>query len=196
MYEIGIEPVKVTKLISGAINYLLRNKQDPEKYKYYFNSIIYEAEPIEARRLAWCYNDLGICLALWQAGDILNNETWKQEAIEILTHSTKLREVDDTRIIDAGLCHGASGVAHLYNRMYNYSNIELFKNASAFWFERTLKMASFEDGLLGYKSFHSADLGGWQNDYSLLEGVSGIGISMISSIADIEPKWDRVLLLS
>ena len=48
-------------------------------------------------------------------------------------------------------------------------------------------MAKFEDGLAGYKKYRMEEYGGWTNDYGFLEGVSGIGLALISAVSDIEP---------
>ncbi|MFM7431585.1 MAG: hypothetical protein ACKO1F_17035, partial [Flammeovirgaceae bacterium] len=37
---------------------------------------------------------------------------------------------------------------------------------------------------------------GWVEFDGLLEGSAGIGLALLSAISDIEPKWDRCLLLS
>ena len=36
----------------------------------------------------------------------------------------------------------------------------------------------------------------WSKNLGLLLGASGIGLSLISSISNIKPQWDRCLLLS
>ena len=80
--------------------------------------------------------------------------------------------------------------------MYNYTQRDEFKQAALYWFDQTLKMAKFEDGLAGYKTWRSIEYGGWQNDYGLLTGIAGIGLALISAVSDIEPAWDECLLLS
>ena len=59
-------------------------------------------------------------------------------------------------------------------------------------------MATFEDGLAGYKTYMSTDPqhGEWHSVPGLLEGVSGIGLSLIAAVAEFEPVWDEALLLS
>lgn len=37
-----------------------------------------------------------------------------------------------------------------------------------------------EDGLAGYRAWHTAEYGGWVNEYGLLEGVAGIGLLLLS----------------
>lgn len=196
LYSEGIAKGKVLGLLSGAVKYLLNQQLDISKFKSNFPSWVCKDEPSTHSRLAWCYGDLGIGIALWQAGNNTNNETWKEKAIEILLHSTKRRDLKENSVVDAGLCHGSAGIAHIYNRMYNYTNRNEFKDAAKYWFEQTLQMAKYEDGLVGYKVWRNPEMGGLQNEYGFLEGIAGIGLSLISAISDIDPKWDECLLLS
>ncbi|MCK5168939.1 MAG: hypothetical protein KAQ75_03590, partial [Bacteroidales bacterium] len=135
-------------------------------------------------------------IALWQAGKNTNNEEWKNKALEILLHTTKRKDLKENSVIDAGLCHGTAGIAHIYNRMYNNTGRDEFKKAAIYWFEQTLKMAKYDDGLAGYKAWRTPEYGGLQNEYGFLEGIAGIGLALISAVSDIEPKWDECLLLS
>lgn len=147
-------------------------------------------------RIAWCYGDLGIANAYWQAGKAFNNLEWKQEAIAIMLHSAKRRDLKENKVVDAGICHGTAGIAHIFNRFYKETHIKEFDEARLYWLNETLHMAKFDDGLLGYKSFHGEQ--GWLNDYGLLEGIAGIGLVLLGFLTDdVEDlNWDRCLLLS
>lgn len=189
---------KIPLLVEGAVNYLLRNKRDPKLNGYLFPGWINKNEFQNGRfgRLSWCYNDLGISMVLWQAGEIFNNDKWKQEAIDTLLFTTNITEWDEAGVMDAGLCHGTAGIAHIYNRAYSYTGIKKFKDSAIFWFEQSLKMAVYEDGLAGYKAFRTSKNGGMENNYGFLEGIAGIALAMISAVSEIEPAWDNSLLLS
>ena len=196
VYKAEIYKEKVSELLKGSINYLLKNQLDFKNHGSYFPSWVCEGEPISRSRLAWCYGDLGISVALYLAGKATNNKEWEQKAIEILLYSSNRRDIQKEYVVDAGLCHGASGIAHIFNRMYINTGIEKFKETSEYWFDITLKMATFEDGLAGYKAWHTEKYGGWVNEVGILEGIAGIGLALISAVSDIEPKWDECLLLS
>ena len=196
LHEKGIHSAKVSQLAIGAINYLLQNKRNENNTFFQYPAWVCESEPNKGGRLAWCYNDLGISTALWQTGLLFKNETWKQEAIDTLLNTTKFTDLKLAGVQDAGLCHGATGIAHIYNRMYDYTNIEAFKESAIYWFEQSLKLANFDDGLAGYKTYYPPEFGGCWNDYGFLTGISGIGLAFISAVSEIEPKWDNALLLS
>lgn len=197
LYEIGICKEKVFELATGAVIYLLNNRRKANE-RYLFPGWIHkdDMEMMQGGRLAWCYYDMGISIALWQAGQLFGNEQWKREATDILLHTINIRDIGESGVRDAGLCHGAAGIAHIYHRMYRYTNVEVFRDSAIFWFEQCVKMASFDDGLAGYKTFETVEYGGWQNDYGFLNGIAGIGLALISSVSNVEPDWDRALLLS
>ena len=148
-------------------------------------------------RLAWCYGDLGIASAFWQAGKVFNNTTWKQNAIDIMLHSAKRKNLKENLVTDAGICHGTAGIAHMFNRFYKETGRKEFDEARWYWLNETLKMATHADGLAGYKAWQGEN-DGWQNESGLLEGVAGIGLVLLGFVTDdIEDlSWDRFLLLS
>lgn len=196
IYEKGINKEKSLKLIRMAVNFLLEQKQDPKKNLSIFPNWVSKELQSKNSRLAWCYGDLGIGIALYQTAVIIEDEELKKEAIEILLYSIKRKNLEENRVIDASLCHGTAGIAHVFNRMFNYTGIEEFRNAALYWIDQTLEMARFPDGLAGYKIWKSEKYGGWVNETGLLEGIAGIGLMLISAVSEIEPKWDRCLLLS
>lgn len=183
-------------LLEKAISYLLDQKLPSNQYNsIYPNFAIESMDKLHSSRLAWCYGDLGISVALWHASQALGRKDWEQEAIETLLHASKRRGLVENGVVDAGLCHGTAGIAHIFNRMYGYTGLEELKEASNYWFAETLKMARFEDGLAGFKAWQGNERG-WVNEPGLLEGIAGIGLALISAVSDIEPAWDECLLLS
>lgn len=151
---------KTFHLLNGAIRYLLNNQLDASLYHSTFPNGVIESESPSNSRLAWCYGDLGIGMALYLAGKTTNNINWESKALEVLLRTTKRRTDDLTLVVDAGLCHGAVGIAHIYNRMYGYTKNIIFKEASDYWFSKTLDMAKFDDGLAGYKAWRKKEMGG------------------------------------
>ncbi|OFY94809.1 MAG: hypothetical protein A3K10_11630 [Bacteroidetes bacterium RIFCSPLOWO2_12_FULL_31_6] len=186
--ELGINRDIASELLTGSIKFMLKSKNTDKNLSIFPSSIGYQNS-----RLGWCYGDLGISIALWQAGVVLQNDKVKQEAIEICLHTTKRRTPEQTLVKDASFCHGTAGIAHIYNRMYCSTGKIEFKKAANYWIEETLKMATFEDGLVGYKTWNTNK---YENDYSLLNGITGIGLVLLSYINDEEPTWDKCLLLS
>lgn len=186
---------KIERLIEGTVNYLLSNRLDIKEHTSHFpNFISSDGNKSGASRLAWCYGDLGISIALWNASKVIDDAELEKNVIEVLLHTTKRRDLHTNQVKDAGLCHGTSGIAHIYNRMHINTGISEFKETSNYWFNKTLEFAKFEDGLAGFKYWRHGI--GWANDYGFLEGIAGIGLALISYVSDIEPAWDECLLLS
>jgi lantibiotic modifying enzyme len=196
MLEKGIFLEKVSRLLDGAVNYILSHKLDTKKYHSHFPSWVSEDYPIGPSRLAWCYGDLGMGNALWQAGRAAGNKEWEEKSLDTLLHSTGRRDLKQNAVIDVGLCHGAAGITHIYNRMYHATGRSAFRESTLYWLDHALEMATYKDGYAGYKAWHTEKYGGWVAEAGLLEGVAGIGLMLISIVSDIEPKWDRCLFLS
>jgi len=193
----GIDQKMIKNFLQGCVNYILEQEIDKDKYGSFFPSYAIESmEQIYGSRLAWCYGDLGVAMALWQAGVALQNETWKNKALEVLLFAAeKRRDLEKNFVKDAGLCHGTASIGHIFYRTWWNTHLPEFKHAADYWFDQTLKMATFADGLAGYKTWHGAQ-GIWINSFGLLEGVAGIGLALLSYYHEIEPTWDECLLLS
>ena len=195
-YTCNIEREKCLDLLNDSVNWLIKKKSINNNYKSIYPIAIGNGLPLLGTRLAWCYGDLGIATTIWQAGIALNNNDWKQEAIDIMLHSAKRRDLKENGVLDAGICHGTAGIAHIFNRFYKETGLKEFDEARWYWINETLNMATHKDGLAGYKAWQAEK--GWQNEYGLLEGVSGIGLVLLGFLTDdVEDlSWDRCLLLS
>jgi lantibiotic biosynthesis protein len=162
--------------------------------KNYFPNYIASEKPFNSSRLAWCYGDLGCAMALFTAGEFLKREDLIDFSREIMWyHAENISDEQASLNHDADFCHGTVGVAHLFARFYNYTKLESFRNASEFYYAKTMDFSKYSDGLAGFK--HLTE-NGFENNYTLLEGISGIGLSLISAISNTNPKWDSAFLLS
>ena len=186
---------KVLELLHGAVNYVLSQQIDFLRIGSHFPifSLDNKTQPIIGSRLAWCYGDLGVGMALWQAGKAAGELTWTEKGLGVLINATQRLSMTENNVFDAGICHGSAGIALVYHRMYLETHINEFKEATDYWLNQTINIAKFEDGLAGYKSYI---FDGWNCNYSLLSGISGIGLTLISCIDNSKQKWDEMLLLS
>ena len=126
----------------------------------------------------------------------MNNKEWEDKATEILLYATERRDFQKNMVMDAGLCHGTVGNAHIFKRMFLNTGKKEFNEAAEYWYNASLKMASYKNSITGYKAFRTEEYGGYTEDFGFLEGAAGIGLALLSAISDIEPKWDEILLLS
>ena len=200
LYQIeGIDKEKTETLLRGAVQYILAQEIDKDKYGSFFPNLALENTPtITKSRLGWCYGDLGIASALYQAGNALKEERWINKALEILLFAAlQRRDLEDNFVRDAELCHGTSAIGHIFYRMWWNTKLPQFKDAADYWFNQTLKMATFEDGLAGYKILYVFEnKPQWKTEYGLLMGISGIGLALLTYYYETDPAWDECLLLS
>ena len=183
------------ELLPSAINWLLSTKKADGTS--FYPSFWPKAANAPASRLAWCYGDLGIASALLLAAQITGNSQWYQEAISLSLHTSKRRDPASNSVMDCPLCHGAAGVAHVFNRLYQSTGIEDFKSASLYWYTYVLDFFEKNGHLCAWKNAKgSNEIFSWHQETAILDGYSGIGLSLISAISSQEPKWDRMLLLS
>lgn len=179
------------KLLAGCVRFILSEKLDAgcaSTFPHYFSDDVPRAES----RLAWCYGDLGICITLWVAGDTLDDPFFKEEAITICLKTTKRKDPLDTGIMDAGICHGSTGVALLYLRLYQLTGVEDFRRAADFWIEDTMQRAHFEDGQAGFKMWTKD---GYLNEVNVLNGIAGIGLVLLTHAMETPGNWEDLLLI-
>ncbi len=146
-------------------------------------------------RLAWCYGDFGIGLACLKASQLLSNDILYTKALNILEHTTGRREEKNTCVVDASLCHGAFGNAQIYTSIYHATKDQLYRDAASYWINYGMDLKTHNDGYAGFKQWYS-QLNVWKPKTTLLEGVAGIGLSIIDYLSDEQNTWDRCLLIS
>lgn len=182
-------------LLNQSVSFLISKKHSSsKKMNSIFPSFVDDTNNSDESRMAWCYGDLGNALALYEAGIILNRKDLVDFSIEIISKSVKRKNLKDNLINDAEICHGTAGLSLIFNQYYQITKKKEFKTAALYWLDETLNMAKFEDGLAGYKTLKGDH--GWENSTGILEGIAGIGLVLMSSIDNIEPKWDKCLLIS
>lgn len=148
-------------------------------------------------RVAWCYGDLGASAALAIAGTSCDNEQWSSVAIEMALRASN-RAPEQSGVVDAGLCHGSAGVAHIFNRFFQWTGEERFRAAALRWVDWTLSSRSIGEGLAGFRTrwVDRDDSVVWLADPGLLTGIAGIGLALLATQSSVEPEWDSYLLLS
>lgn len=200
MYERKIFTDRTEELAIGAINYILDQEIDVSKYGSYFPSQSKEgSQKLFRSRLAWCYGDLGIGMTLLNAGNVFGRKEWINKAIDVLLNAAiSRRNLKENAINDVGLCHGAVGVGIIFNNLWKRTNIHQFKEATNYWINKTLEMATFQDGLAGYKTYHVDSVTKkniFINDVDFLTGIAGVGLSLLYILKEEDSLWDEMLLL-
>jgi hypothetical protein len=194
--QAGVAVATAGPLLEGAVTWLLDRRQGPESpclFPHFFSP---EREP-QPSRLAWCYGDLGTATALWIAARATGDPAWRQAALETAL-SAAARPQHLTRVMDPGLCHGAGGAAHLFNRLYHATGEERLAAAARSWYESALEFRQPGLGVAGFRSWASDGTGEqkWRDDPALLEGAAGVALALLAAVSPVEPEWDRLFLAS
>ena len=197
LHQLDFETKRVIELLTRTVTYILDQITCTEGSLSCFPSFSKESSKGNYySRLGWCYGDLGIAFTLLRAAMVLKNEEWEKLAIQVLLHNCNRRNLRENAINDAGLCHGSSGIAHIFWNLYLGIQINEFNDASDFWLNVTLQMAKYSDGLAGFKAWRKEEYGGLIKTGNLLEGIAGIGLALISNLKSGNMRWDECLLLS
>ena len=192
----GVGQARGRSLLDGAVAWLLTQRLPEDADSIFPYWIAPGVEPTPARS-AWCYGDPGIAATLLYAARCVGEPTWEQQAIEIARVAAK-RPPEKTGVTDACLCHGAAGLGHLYNRMFQATGELFLKEAAWLWFERALKLRRADRGIAGFSAWRLGANGtvGWVDEPGFLSGAAGIALALLAATTNVEPVWDRVLLVS
>ncbi len=188
-YKQGIEKEKTFHMINEAIRFINAYQLKNELSLYPINSISKRPS-----RLAWCYGDLGVGLSLWTAGKNLGVKSFQEQAYDVFKFSAKRKNMYENNVIDAGICHGTSGIALLFYRFYLETDDSFFYKMALYWIDKTRELGDKESGLEGFKSYRGHNH--WELDTSLIDGLVGIALTGHTILNKRSSNWDRCLLLS
>jgi len=188
--------VDARDLLDGSVAWLLRQKMPAGTGAIFPYNVAPGNADLKPTRLAWCYGDLGIAASLLMAARTVGEESWEREAVKIARAAAARRDEKEAGVIDAGICHGGAGAAHLFNRLYQATGDPAFRDAALFWLERTLSFRKPGQGVGGFEAWtvgEGLELD-WRPDPGFLTGSSGVGLVLLAAASAVEPEWDRVLL--
>lgn len=182
-------------LLDDTVRWLLAQRLEPGAGSC-FGTSFYPGEDPGTSRLAWCYGDPGIAASLLAAARAVGEPAWEEEAQSIAL-SAAGRSLETAMVRDAGLCHGAAGLGHLFNRMYRTTGEERLAEAARFWISHALAVREPGEGIAGFRTWTAEKDGSpWRTEPGFLEGAAGIGLALLATVSSVEPAWDRVLLVS
>ena len=148
-------------------------------------------------RQSWCDGAPGMAAALMVAAHRTGYRPWRDSAIDLAVRAADT-PLDQCLIADHSLCQGAAGVAHLYNRMYQATGHEGLREGARTWFRRLLDMRHDTSGVGGFLAYLPRRSHGdpWVADAGLMTGAAGAALAMLAATSDVEPNWDRMMLVS
>ncbi len=179
---------KVKDIIEHCITVILESKREISENGikiYYPYNLFYEGDKLIAHptnRLAWCSGDLAVSLVLYKAGVLLDRKDCIELSNILGENSTKRKTVEETGIHMAMFCHGTSGAACMYKRLYELAGNPLYLKAYQYWFDQTIAYLDQE-----IKEVN-------QDYYNMILGYAG-AILLINNHNDSIKGWDRIFLL-
>jgi class I lanthipeptide synthase len=190
----GIEQERVRSMLEEAVRWLLA-RRIPDARGSSFASFHPQLGSQRARS-GWCYGNPAIAISLMIAAHALGDKTLEETAHELALETVR-RPHEDAGVVDPGLCHGAAGLGHLLNRLYQATGDDRIREEACFWIKHAIRMRSPSQRAAGFQSLR-ADTGDtepvWKPDSGFLTGASGIGLALLASVTNVPPDWDRVLL--
>jgi lantibiotic modifying enzyme len=194
--QAGVLAKRARPLIEQAVAWLLAQRLPGVEDASYATWLSADG-PREPARSAWCYGDPGVAAALLLAAQATGEPDWERHGIALALAAAR-RPRERTGVVDAGLCHGAAGLAHIFNRMAQATGDERLAEAARVWFQRTLEFRQDGQGIGGFLAWAPEADGksAWKADPGLLTGAAGIALALLAASCPHEPQWDRVLLVS
>jgi len=194
----GVAVERAGGLLRSAVAWLLAQKL-PLGERSIFPYSVGEEVKIRPTRAAWCFGDPGIAAALLAAGRAAGEPEWEREGLAA-ARAVAVRQAERCGVNDACLCHGAAGLGHVLNRLYQATGDPDLREGARAWLRRALDFRQPGRGIGGFLAlipldgdFENLD---WQEDPSFLNGSTGMALTLLAAISEEEPAWDRALLLS
>ncbi len=181
-----VDRARARTLLDGAMAYLLAT---PPSTTGRFPAWL--PSNTATKRVAWCYGDLGVSFAILAAAQACSRDDWRQQALVLARECAR----DEDPIRDTGLCHGTAGALHMFARLWNATREQAFADAAIRWLDRTISNRRTDD----YAGFPSYEPEGGVDRFvpsaSILVGAPGVVLALQAAISQVEPTWDRVMLI-
>jgi hypothetical protein len=196
----NVERDRSSVLLEGALRWLLAHQNPPGSESSFPGYVPSELACVpDARcrrpmttRLAWCYGDLGVAAVLLHVAGQLGRADLRETARKVL-RGCIAREAASNCLEDISLCHGAAGVAHMYNRIYQSDGDTRYREAAIHWFRVALSMRKPGEGVGGVKSRLD---GAEHPSPGFLTGGIGVALALLAALTPLEAGWDRRIALS
>lgn len=198
-YHEGIKPDMSRRLADGIVAFFDHNEQDKKITGHYYPFCIPVDEYAEKRknyrsRHAWCNGDLGVLYVTYLYARWIHDESLAKRTLDKLVVTTRDRDCQLWFVCDADWCHGSVSLAHFYNRLYVWTSNVLFKETAFYWLKATLILGRNAKAPTGYIFYFGSE--GWRLEDDLLEGLSGVGLGLLSAVDVDSMDWDEAMMLS
>lgn len=179
-------------LLAETVSWLLAREHPPDSADRF---PLFHFPGVEPRggRVAWWAGDLGIAAGLLMAARGAGEPAWEAAARRVALAAAARSQ---RRFADPGLAVGAAGAGHVFNRLYQRTGEPELGRAARRCLRRALALREPGQGIGGFRVAPRGDGDGWWDDPGLLNGATGIGLTLLAAASHVEPAWDRLLLIS
>ncbi|HEX7166522.1 MAG TPA: lanthionine synthetase C family protein [Acidimicrobiales bacterium] len=154
-------------------------------------------DPPQHGRIAWCYGDPSVAIALLAAGRALGADD-VVDAARRLTRLAAARPREASGVVDAMLCHGSAGLGHLFNRLAHQLGDDQVEATARGWYLAAIAAHDASvalGGFLGFRPPREGHPGGYAPVAGLLEGSAGVALTFVAAATGADPVWDELFLL-
>jgi len=181
------------KLLYQTVVWLFEQQKDPRIDGTYYS---YESTANEYTRLGWCYGDLSVAICLGRAGVYFSDKKIYEAGRQAALRSAERSMHKSVEIRDTHICHGAAGLVLLFsslNDIYRESSLEC---AAQYWmnFIADRFIRSGCEGFRAWKLTGPDGRYGYTENFGFLEGLSGIGLTILACHWGVDNWLDLVLL--
>ncbi len=178
---------EIKQALRKLISFLNSKKSFNKVSQQYYPSYIDNQENVGHARLGWCQGDLGIGLALYNAGTLLNNNAIKQEALDVITATEKI-SLETSGVRDCSLCHGSTGLIIQYYLAQKKCSIDT-KEIQNRWYQE------LENQTCNFTTVKAYLNPGFSEHSNILVGAAGLGLTLLTLDEKIKNDWLRCLNL-
>ena len=179
----------ISGLLEQACAWLLQQEK-PLDYSLYPTA----AGQQEASRLGWSFGDAGVAWALASAAQALSSTRLKAQALRVALHAAS-RDINNAHMVkygngltDAGFCNGSAGAACMFRALNSYLPHPALEQATNYWLTVCIDtVIGLQQQPLEFKP--EAQFSTWMNDYSLIKGLSGTALALLSFLEDGPKDW-------
>ena len=188
--DAGVQPDRSRRLLRAAVAWLMNAV--PDRLPRFGTN--WPADPDEAARMGWCYGDPGVAGVLLRASRALRSPELEREAVALLAQIAA--PLATRGVADACFCHGAAGLAHIYNAAFQRTGSVQMRDQAMRWLTEVLRIRTPGTGIAGYQFLKvDGESSRCVPDATLLSGVAGIALVLLAAVEDREPEWQALYLL-
>jgi len=173
-----VEKGMAVPLLEGCVRWLL-SRRNPDGGHGLFATILPKGkEDMHSySRIAWCYGDLGVAMALLMAAKDAARPDWEAAALSIAQNSAR-RPFEHSGVCDACLCHGAAGNSLLFLRLFFATGDPCFHQAATGYLDETIAFHCPGKPFGGFPTFMLDEkrVPGTHHLPGVLEGNAGVGL--------------------